>query len=96
MLGHSGSAGVGSVAVATTNNTGLDPEYWAERCLDRVVYVAGESNSVIKQQALEFKDEIRLALIHYIKQAVRSDRTTLYNMLLKQGEKEMAELLRRL
>lgn len=96
MLGQEIKLQVGSVTVATTNNEGLSPEYWAERCLDRIVYVADNSDSIIKQQALEFKDQIRLALVQYIKQAIKSDRTTLYNLLLGQGNKEMAELLRRL
>jgi len=96
MFGQEGAVQVGSVDVVTTNNSGLSIEHWAEQCLDRIVYVADGSDSIIKQQAEAFKEQIRVALIHYMKQAIKSDRTTLYNLLLKQGEKEMAELLRRL
>ena len=95
-VGNNGAIQMGSVNVVTTSNTGLPIEHWAERLLDRIVYVASDSDSVIKQQALMFKDEIRTAIIQHITQAIKSDRTTLYNMLLKQGETEMAEILRRL
>jgi adenylate kinase family enzyme len=96
MLGQVAGPEVGSVTVATTTHTGFDPEYWAERCLKRIIHVADDSDSIIKQQAMEFRDEIRGVLVYYMKQAIKSDRTTLYNLYVKQGEKEMAEILRRL
>ena len=95
MLGQTGKLEAGFVKVVTTNHRGLTVDHWAERCLDRIVYVADKSDSVIKEQALAFKDEIRKVLVHYMTQAVKSDRTTLYNLLLTQGEREMAELLRK-
>lgn len=54
-----------------------------------VIYVA-------PTQAMAFKDQIRPAIIHYMKQAVRSDRTTLAAQLGKQGHTDMAEIIRRL
>lgn len=91
-----GSIEVGKVSVSTTNNKGFDVEYWADRCLSKIIYVADQSDVVIKNQALAFKDQIRIALVAFMKEAIKSDRTTLYNMLLQQGEQEMAELIRRL
>lgn len=87
---------VGSVKVATTQNRGLPVEHWAERLLTKIVHVAENSESPIKAQALIFKNDIRIAIEQYMKLAISSDRTTLYNLLLKQGETEMAEILRRL
>ena len=95
MFGQTGSMEVGSVTVTTTSGKGLDVEWWTERCLDKLVQVADDSESVIAEQARMFKDQIRLVLVHYLKQAIKSDRTSLYNLLLKQGEREMAELLRK-
>jgi DNA-binding protein Fis len=96
MFGEKIKAEVGSLTVATTNNRGFPVEYWVDRCLDKIVYVADDSDSVIKDQAVAFKDDIRKVLHHYIANAVKSDRTTLYNLLLQQGETKMAEILRRL
>lgn len=91
-----GQLQVGSVEVNTTSNCGLSIEHWTERILSKIVYVAEDSDSLIHQQAIEFKDQIRKVLHQYLALAIKSDRTTLYNLLLKQGEPKMAEILRRL
>jgi hypothetical protein len=96
MLGQTSQSNVGSVKVVTTNKGGLSIDYWAERCLNKIVYVAEESGSIFKEQAMAFKSAIRLALLYYIEQAIKSDRTTQYSMLLKHGETKAAELIRRL
>jgi len=95
-VGNNGAIQMGSVNVVTTSNTGLSIEHWAERLLDRIIYVSSERHDIIKHQAEAFKDQIRVAIIQHMTQAIKSDRTTLYNMLLKQGETEMAEIIRRL
>jgi len=87
---------VGQVTVVTTNNTGLTPEHWTARAMQQIMHVADNSESPIKAQALAFQDRITDVVLFYMKEAIKSDRTTLYNLLLKQGETEMAELLRRL
>lgn len=96
MLGQNGSTTVGSVDVVTTSNTGLSAEHWADRCVEKIVHVAGDNDSIIKQQALAFKEAVRATVLLHIKHAIASDRTTLYNLFLKQGETNMAEILRRL
>jgi hypothetical protein len=87
---------MGVVEVQTTSGTGFSIEHWADRCLAKIVHVAEDSASPIRDQAIAFRGDIRQVLIHYITNAVKSDRTTLYNLLLQQGEKDMAELLRKL
>ena len=87
---------VGNVDVVTTSHTGLSAEHWADRCVERIVYVAGDNDSIIKQQALQFKEAVREAVLLHMKHAITSDRTTLYNLFLQQGETKMAEILRRL
>ena len=82
--------------VVTTQNTGLSIEHWADRCLEKIVQVSDNSESVIKDQAIAFREDIRHVLKHYMTNAIKSDRTTLYNLFIKQGHKDMAEILRRL
>jgi len=96
MAGDHGLFEVGSVNVVTTSKTGLTPEYWAERALERIIAVGEKSHPLVIQQAQEFKDNIRDVLIYYFRQAVKSDRTTLYNLFNQQGHDDMAEILRRL
>ena len=96
MLGQEGLVQIGKVAVATTNHKGLSVDHWTERCLEKIVYVAKDSDSIIRDQAEAFKDDIRVAIKHFMKQSIKSDRTTLYNVLLKAGHPEAAELIRRL
>ena len=80
----------------TTNNKGLSVDYWADRLLVKIVHVAEDSDSLIHQQAIEFKDSIRHIIAVYMGLAIKSDRTTLYNLFIQQGHKDMAEILRRL
>ena len=96
MLGQSGVPQVGSVTVKTTSHTGLPIEHWADRCLERIIYVAPDSTSIMKDQAEAYRANIRAVLIHYMTQAIKSDRTTLYNLFAKQGHRDMAEILRKL
>ena len=86
----------GVVTVSTTERRGHTVEEIAERLLNTIVYVAEDSDSVIHDQAVAFKENIRQAIIYYMKQAVVSDRTTLYNLFLMEGQTELAEMIRRI
>jgi hypothetical protein len=96
MKGQSGIVKIGTVDVVTTENKGLSVEHWAERALKRIIYIAPESQSILKEQAEAYRENIRKVLDYYIRQAIKSDRTTLYNLFLKQGHGDMAEILRKL
>lgn len=97
MFNNGGSAvQIGSVSAVTTSGKGFSVEHWADRALERIVYVAEGSDAIIKDQAMAFKESIRGVLIHYMKNAIKSDRTTLYNLFIQQGHTDMAEILRRL
>jgi hypothetical protein len=84
---------VGSVKVSTTNGRGLTPEEWAERCLEQIIYVGNDATPLLRDQALAYKERIRKVLISYMNKAINSDRTTLYNLLVQQGHKDMSDIL---
>jgi len=86
---------IGQVAVTTTEHKGHDPEYWAEQATKRIVSVGGNCHPAIAQQAEAFKEMVQTLVCLYMKEAIRSDRTTLIAELLKQGHEDMAEILRR-
>jgi hypothetical protein len=87
---------VGNVVVAVTNDGGHPPEFWAQTAADRIVSVGGNCHPVIAQQAEEFKGAVKATTLHYIQEAIKSDRTTLTAELERQGHKEMADIIRSL
>ena len=87
---------IGSVLVTTTSHKGHVPDFWAQTIADRVVSVGGNCHPVIAQQAEEFKDAVKATALHYIKEAIKSDRTTLTAEFERQGHKDMADIIRRL
>ncbi len=87
---------VGSVVVATTQNKGHDPEFWAKAAADRIVSVGGNCHPLIAQQAEAFKESVQATAVFYIKEAIKSDRTTLIAELEKQGHADMANIIRSL
>lgn len=83
----------GDVVVHTTNNRGFTPEEIAERALDKIIYVGSNSHPAIREQAEAFRENIRHVLVFYLKEAVKSDRTTLANRLREAGHPELTSIL---
>lgn len=84
------------VTVHTSHGRGFTPEEIAARCADKLMYVAGSAPPAIRDQALAFKDQIEKLVEAYIREAIASDRTTVYNALNDAGRPDLAELIRRL
>ncbi len=87
---------IGNVLVATTQDKGHDPEFWAKAAADRIVSVGGNCHPLIAQQAEAFKQSVEATAVFYIKEAIKSDRTTLIAELEKQGHADMANIIRSL
>ena len=85
-----------NVNVHTTQNRGFTSEELAEICADKIISVSETSHPAIKEQAIEFRKNMTKILAFYMKQAIQSDRTTIYNELVKSGHSELAEFIRRL
>jgi hypothetical protein len=84
---------VGDVKVHTTSGRGLNVEELADLALNKILHVADTAAPALKEQARLFKETIRVVLIRYMHQAIKSDRTTLYNQLRGAGNAEIAELI---
>ena len=84
------------VEVHTTNGRGFTPEEVAERCVDRLVSVSDTTDPALRDQAHAFKKQAHRLISHYMRQAIRSDRTTIYNALKDAGHPKLAEAIRRL
>ena len=87
---------VGSVMVQTSSNRGFTPEELALDCANKIISVAATADPVIRQQAEAFKGRVQSVVLDSMKQAAKSERTTIYNILLDAGEKSLAEQIRRL
>jgi hypothetical protein len=87
---------MGEVFVTTTTDKGHDPEFWAKVASDRIISVGGDCHPVIAQQAEAFKQSVQTTVSFYIKEAIKSDRTTLIAELERQGHKDMADIIRSL
>ena len=86
----------GIVEVQTTQHRGFTPEEVADRCLTKLLSVSDTAPPAIRDQAIAYKEHMRAVLVFYMNEAVQSDRTTVNNALLDAGQKDLAELIRRL
>mgnify|MGYP000857698596 CR=1 FL=1 len=84
------------VGVRTTENRGFNAEELAEQCAQKIISVSDTAHPGIRDQARAFQKHIEKLVEYYLRQAIRSDRTTVYNALTDAGHPELAELIRRL
>ena len=87
---------IGDIVVKTTQRRGLSPEELAERAVEQIVNVSDSVDPIVKQQAEAFRSRIYHVVLGIIKQAIKSDRTTLINEFIQQGHSDIADILRRL
>lgn len=90
------SASVGSFDVQTTSGRGHTPEELAKNAVAKIISISEDTDPVLKQQAEAFRERMFYVIVHTLKQAVKSDRTTLYNEFKKQGHDDVAEILRKI
>jgi hypothetical protein len=84
------------ILVHTTENRGFTPEEVAERCVAKIISVSDNAHPGIRDQANAYKKHIEKVVAHYMREAIRSDRTTVYNNLKDAGHPELADAIRRL
>tara|TARA_R100000988_G_C3918891_1_gene125783 strand:+ start:284 stop:574 length:291 start_codon:yes stop_codon:yes gene_type:complete len=89
-------ASVGSFEVQTTNERGHTPEELAANAVAKIINIADSADPVLRQQAEAFRERMFYVIVHALNQAIKSDRTTLYNEFKKQGHADVAETLRKL
>ena len=90
------SGSVGTFEVQTTQERGHTPEELAINAVQKIISISHTADPVIKKQAEAFRERMFYVIVHTLNQAVKSDRTTLYNEFKKQGHEDVAEILRKL
>lgn len=86
----------GDVKAYTTSGRGLNVEELADMAMRKMIHVADTAAPALQDQARMFKEQIRMLMIAYMHQAIKSDRTTLWNKLRDAGNPEIAELILRI
>jgi hypothetical protein len=81
------------VDVFTTNNRGHTPEELAERAMEKLISVSETADPMVKAQAMVYKDRIKDLMVFYMREAIRSDRTTICAELAKQGHADLARII---
>ena len=84
------------LVVKTTENRGFTPDEVAERCVEKLISVSDGVHPAIRDQAKAFQRHMEKVVAFYMREAIRSDRTTVYNALREAGHPELADAIRRL
>jgi hypothetical protein len=84
------------IGVKTTDNRGFTPDELAEQCVNKIISVSDTAHPGIRDQARAFSKHVETLVAYYMRQAIRSDRTSVYNALNDAGHPDLADLIRRL
>ena len=87
---------IASPFVFTSTNRGHSPEEMAEMCVNKICSISNGAPPHVREQALAFREKVKAVIAEYMQRAVQSDRTTLWNILKKEGFHDEAEIIRRL
>jgi hypothetical protein len=80
----------------TSDKGGLTNEQIADLAVDKIVSISDEAPAHIRQQANQFREHLKNVMYHYLLLARSEERGTIIQALLSGGQKETAELIRRL
>ena len=87
---------VGNLNVTTTNNRGHTVEEVAEMATNRLVSISDTAPAPIRAQAHAFREACKHIITYYMNEAVKNHVCTICNELEKQGQKDLANIIRRL
>ena len=91
-----GEIQLGQVMVSTTENRGHDAEFWAEQTTNKILGISAEAEPHIRMQAEAFRNQVYTLILIAIKNAIASDRVTIWGLLASQGHDDMAGIIKEL
>jgi hypothetical protein len=91
-----GMPGLGLIEAKTSNYGGHPPEFWAERLTEKIVSTSESEDPYIKEQAKAYRDAIYQVCLIYIKNAIKSYKSTLIQDFVKSGDTELADIIKRI
>ena len=81
------------IKILSTEGRGFTPEEIVERAIEKIIYIGQDSHPLVRQQAEAYREHIKSVVLFYLKEAVKSDRTTLANRLRDAGHPELIKIL---
>ena len=87
---------VGNLAVITTDNRGHTIEEVAKMAIEKVISISDTAPAPIKAHAHAFKNACYKIIVYYMQEAVNNHMCTICNQLEKQGQADLANIIRRL
>jgi len=87
---------VGNLGVTTTEYRGHTVEEVADMATKKIVSISDEAPAPIREQAHAFEEVCKKVIAYYMQQAVNNHICTICNLLEKQGQKDLANIIRRL
>ena len=93
MISAAGGVLLGDIKAMGVSGRGFTPEELADNALDRIISISSNADPVIRQQAEAFREHIRMVLVSYGRQCVKSNHTTISNRLRDAGHPELTQLL---
>ena len=87
---------LGDLGVKTTNYRGHSIEEVAQMATDKLISVSDSTPEPIRQQAHAFKERCQKVITYYMQEAVNNHICTVCNILEKQGQQDLANIIRRL
>ena len=95
-MNQNGEPKLGEIKVVTSSNGGHSPEFWAEALTNKIVSYSKDQEPHVAQQAAAFRDAIYQVCLIYINNALKSYKSTVIQELIKGGETDLANIIRRL
>lgn len=86
---------LGQADVMVTEGRGHTAEELAELCIGKLLHIGPEVPEPIRQQAFAYRDRMYKVVLHYMRQAQLSARTTHVNELIAAGAQDAAEHIRK-
>ena len=87
---------VGSLGVTTTDNRGHSVEEVSEMAVNKIISVSDTAPAPIRAQAHAFRDACKKIISYYMQEAIKNHMCTIGNQLEQQGQKDLANIIRRL
>ena len=87
---------VGKLSVTTTDNRGHTIEEIAETAINKIISISDQAPAPIREQAHVFKETCKKVITYYMQEAVNNHMCTICNKLEKQGQQDLANIIRRL
>ena len=96
MLSFETETEVGNLGVITKDHRGHSVEEIANMAVDKIVSISETAPAPIRAQAHAFREACKQVITYYMREAVKNHVCTICNELEKQGQHDLANIIRRL